>query len=112
MREVPDPEEFEEAARNPAAEGDDRAGPGLPDDQGQPIAMDAAGSEEEPSRKLRSKRQEPPALGDREEGRPVIENREVFTSYWCQDEAVMEIDFEMSDFQREIKQFAGVTKKR
>ena len=33
MREVPDPEEFEEAAANPAAEGDDRAWPGLPDDQ-------------------------------------------------------------------------------
>ena len=41
-------DDLEEAAGNPAVEGDNRAGVVRPDDQGEPIVMDLAESEKWP----------------------------------------------------------------
>ena len=68
-------DDLEEAAGNPAVEGDNRAGVVRPDDQGEPIVMDQAESEEGLRRSVRSKRRRLPARGDRDEERTVKENR-------------------------------------
>ena len=68
------------------------------------MATDAAGSEEWPRRRLRSKRQRLPAIGDHDEERPAKENKEACTCYWGKEEAALEIEIEMPSNRRQIKQ--------